>query len=113
MKYARAPAKVAGRTPTVPWARIGEVIERPQPGQKAAVSGIEAAQLGQEVGMNGSRPGESRHSSCGNLRRHRKSGKCDVWSRNGACGRSPAPTDLLPGRKIPPNCRIRCRPCDV
>jgi len=33
----------------VPWARVSVCMERPQPGQKAAVSGIWAAQCGHDV----------------------------------------------------------------
>jgi hypothetical protein len=47
--YARTPARFSGRWPTLPWARGSPCMERPQPGQNAAVLGIWAAQCGHEA----------------------------------------------------------------
>ena len=42
----------SAKRPTLPIARRGGLMEHPQPGQKAAVSGIRAPQYGHENGMD-------------------------------------------------------------
>jgi len=51
VRYANPPAMRSEKIPTRPLARSGSSIEIPQPGQNAAVSGMRAAQEGQERGM--------------------------------------------------------------
>ena len=84
----------SGKGPTVPWARVSVCMDRPQLGQKAAVSGIWAAQCGHEISvtLDGSTVGHDIKTPGG---RQMGASAADVQLHRFTCRLTPSRTDSM------------------